>query len=236
VNERVLVVEDEADLRSVIEYNLAAAGYRPVGAGSGLEALRVIAAKVPDLVILDLMLPDLPGTEVCRELRRKPETSEVPVLMLTAKAEDASRIYGFEVGADDYVVKPVSMRELMLRIEAILRRRPPAAAMTSPAASDGARAAGGVVVDAEAPRVEVDGQEVELTPLELRLLVLLMDRAGRVQTRETLLREVWGKEEGLLPRTVDMRVKRLRCRLGRAGENIETVRGVGYRFSAREPR
>jgi len=225
VARRVLLVEDEADLRASVAFAVRRAGYQVTEAGTGAEALAAVAtAPVPDVVVLDVMLPDLSGVEVCRRLRADRRTADCGVVMLTARSEEFDRVLGFEAGADDYVTKPFSMRELLLRIEALLRRtkRPPAPAK--------ALASGPIVVDVDAHEVTVDGVQVTLTALEFRLLVTLMERRGRVQTREMLLRDVWGIDADVTTRTVDTHVKRLRQKLGPAGAAVETVRGVGYRF------
>ena len=225
---RILVIEDERDLQKVLGYNLKRAGHEAIAALSGEEGLHQARSHRPDLVLLDLMLPDLPGTEVCRALKRDKETGSVPVLMLTAKGEESDRVVGFKLGAEDYVVKPFSVRELMLRIEAILRRtRPPA---PSPAAIE----VGGLRVDPAAHRAWVEGEVLELTALEFKLLRVLCERRDRVQTREVLLDDVWGNGAAITTRAVDTHIKRLRAKLGSAGRLVETVRGVGYRF-ARHP-
>ena|SRR5688572_29669833 len=224
----ILIVEDEPDLREVLEFNLRQAGHEVVAAPRADEGLRVARQRHPDLVILDLMLPDRPGTEVCRELRTDAATRAIPIMMLTARGEEIDRVVGFELGADDYVTKPFSMRELLLRVGAILRRS--AAPVEEPALVRFGR----LRIDKPAHRVWVDEQEIELTSLEFRLLVMLHDRKNRVQTRESLLEEVWGVASDITTRTVDTHVKRLREKLGPAAEYIETVRGAGYRF-AEEP-
>lgn len=225
----VLIVEDERDLQRVIAYNLKQAGFDVVSAHDGETALRAVREERFDLVILDLMLPDLPGTEICRRLKQNKETASIPVIMVTAKGEEIDRIVGFELGADDYVVKPFSVRELILRVRAVLRR---AEAPTEPTE----RVDFGVLrVDRAAHRAWVAGQEVALTALELRLLLMLVDRRGRVLTRDLLLDEVWGSHADVTSRNVDTHVKRVREKLGAAGDYIETVRGVGYRFAAEPP-
>jgi two-component system phosphate regulon response regulator PhoB len=219
----VLVIEDEGDLREVLQYNLTQAGHRPFAAATGEAGLRLAQEIRPEVVLLDLMLPDIPGTNVARALRREPETQLVPIIMVTAKAEEIDRIVGFELGADDYVVKPFSVRELMLRIEAVLRRgRVPEQRLIE---------VGELRIDREAHRVTVAGDEVSLTALEFKLLVTLTERRDRVQARGTLLTDVWAIDAEIASRTVDTHVKRLRDKLGPAGRFIETVRGVGYRFS-----
>ena len=219
---RLLVVEDEVDLQEVLAYNLRRAGHEVLAALRGQEGLRLAREKRPALVLLDLMLPDLPGTEVCRALKADPATRAIPVVILTARGDEPDRVIGFELGADDYVVKPFSVRELVLRVEAVLRRGQRA---TAPSCF------GALHIDRAAHRVRVSAREVELTALELRLLLALFDRRGRVQTRATLLDDVWGLEVEVTSRTVDTHVKRLREKLGVAGGYIETVRGVGYRFA-----
>jgi two-component system phosphate regulon response regulator PhoB len=220
---RVLVVEDEADLREVLTYNLTQAGHRPFGAATGEAAIRLAHEVRPEVVLLDVMLPDIPGTNVAKVLRREPETQLVPIIMVTARAEEIDRIIGFELGADDYVVKPFSVRELMLRVDAVLRRgRTPEARVIE---------VGELRIDREAHRATVGGEEVALTALEFKLLVTLTERRDRVQGRGTLLTDVWATDADVASRTVDTHVKRLRDKLGTAGRFIETVRGVGYRFS-----
>ena len=227
----VVVIEDEADLRQVLEYNLQQAGYTVRSAARGQEGLG-LCRQGADLVVLDLMLPDVPGTEVARRLRRDAATRALPILMLTARAEEVDRVVGFEVGADDYVTKPFSMRELLLRVQALLRRA------RGELTGEGLVEFGRLKIDRAAHRVFVDDVELELTPLEFKLLVVLLERKNRVQSRETLLEDVWGVSSEITTRTVDTHVKRLREKLGRAGAYIETVRGVGYRFAdspAQEP-
>jgi two-component system phosphate regulon response regulator PhoB len=226
---RILVVEDEKDLQEVLSYNLRQAGHEATIVGTGQEALARVGAESPDLVLLDLMLPDMSGTDVCRALKSDPTTRHIPVVMLTAKSEEIDRVVGFELGADDYVVKPYSMRELTLRLQAILRRR------TAPTEGSGLTAFGRLRIDREGHRVWVDGGEVALTALELRLLCTLYDRRGRVQSRAVLLDEVWRMSSDVNTRTVDTHVKRLREKLGDAGAYLETVRGVGYRFTGGPP-
>jgi len=225
---RILVVEDEKDLQEVLGYNLRQAGHTVTIAGTGREALAAIAERLPDLVLLDLMLPDVSGIEICRRLKGETATRDLPIVMVTAKGEEVDRVVGFELGADDYVVKPYSLRELLLRIDAVLRRLTPVAAAGG---SRGALVFGRLRVDRDAHRVWVDDDEITLTALELRLLSTLLERRGRVQSRPALLDDVWGMTGEVTTRTVDTHVKRLREKLGSAGPYIETVRGVGYRFT-----
>jgi two-component system phosphate regulon response regulator PhoB len=230
---RILVIEDERDIQDVLAYNLRQAGHEPIVAGAGREGLAQARAQRPDLIILDLMLPDVSGTEVCKELKRGETTAAIPVIMLTAKGEEVDRIVGFEVGAEDYVVKPFSTRELMLRVQAVLARGKRAAGAGGAGgaiAEKGSVTFGVLKIDRDAHRVWVGGAEVELTALEFKLLVTLHERKNRVQSRETLLTDVWGMRSDINTRTVDTHVKRLREKLGEAGEYIDTVRGVGYRF------
>ena len=224
----ILIVEDEPDLREVLEFNLRQAGHEVLTAARAGDGLKLARQRLPDLVLLDLMLPDRPGTDVCRELRGDPATRGIPILMLTARGEEIDRVVGFELGADDYVTKPFSMRELLLRIGAILRR-----ARGEVEESTVVRF-GRLKIDKAAHRVWVDDGEIELTSLEFKLLVMLHERKNRVQSRESLLEEVWGLAADITTRTVDTHVKRLREKLGMAADYIETVRGAGYRF-AEEP-
>jgi two-component system phosphate regulon response regulator PhoB len=222
----IIVIEDEADLVDILRYNLEREGYAVRAALTGTQGLAEVAREPrPDLVLLDLMLPDVPGTEVCRRLRAAERTREIPVLMLTAKGEEIDRVVGFEIGADDYMVKPFSVRELMLRIQAIIRRAHPVSRIEQPLISFGR-----LEVDIPGHRVHVDGEEQVLTALEFKLLVTLLERKGRVQTRDRLLADVWDIHADVTTRTVDTHVKRLREKIGEAGDYIETVRGVGYRF------
>jgi two-component system phosphate regulon response regulator PhoB len=228
----ILLVEDEADLASTLEYNLQREGYRVRLAPDGRTALAELAQDPPpDAVLLDLMLPDMSGTEICKHIREQERTRETPVIMLTAKGAEIDRVVGFELGADDYVVKPFSVRELLLRVRALLRRadRPSSESESEPTMVSFER----LRIDREAHRVWVDEQEITLTALEFRLLYAFISRRGRVQTRDALLSDVWGIEADVTTRTVDTHVKRLREKLGEAGGYIETLRGVGYRFRDR---
>jgi two-component system phosphate regulon response regulator PhoB len=221
----ILVIEDEPDLQQVLEYNLRQSGHDVVCAGRAGEGLKLARQRAPELLILDLMLPDMPGTDVCKSLRADPETRAIPILMLTAKGEEIDRVVGFELGADDYMTKPFSMRELLLRVQAILRRA------SGPVDETPVVRFGRLRIDKAAHRVWVDDREVELTALEFKLLVMLHERKNRVQTRDALLEEVWGMAADITTRTVDTHVKRLREKLGVAADYIETVRGAGYRFA-----
>jgi two-component system, OmpR family, phosphate regulon response regulator PhoB len=230
MTELILIVDDEPELVRPLEFAFRREGFETRVAHDGRTALAQAAALPrPDLVLLDLMLPDISGTEVCRRLRADAETQDIPVIMVTARGEEIDRVVGFEVGADDYVVKPFSTRELVLRARAVLRRRSgsapdePVAEITS---------FGRLRVDDAGHRAWVDGEEVQLTALEFRLLTTFLERKGRVQSRDTLLDTVWGVSSAVTTRTVDTHVKRLRQKLGAAGGYVQTIRGVGYRFRA----
>jgi two-component system phosphate regulon response regulator PhoB len=220
---RVLVIEDEADLREVLEYNLTKEGHRVTLVATGAEGLRVAREQQPELILLDLMLPDATGTSVCKTLKKDPATREIRVIMVTAKGEEIDRVVGFELGADDYVVKPFSVRELLLRVGAVLRRKE-----TAP--TDFVEF-GELRIDPAAHRAWVAEVEIALTTLEFKLLLTLYERKNRVQTRSVLLNDIWGIEADITTRTVDTHVKRLREKLKSVGRYIETVRGVGYRFT-----
>lgn len=223
----VLVIEDEVDLATTLEYNLRSEGFQVRVAHNGRDGLAAATATPPpDVIVLDLMLPDLTGTEICRQLREREHTRKTPVIICTAKGEEIDRVVGFELGADDYVVKPFSMRELILRVRAQLRR-------TQRSENEASlMRVGRLKVDSEAHRVWVDDGEIDLTALEFRLLQALLLRRGRVQSREALLSDVWGIVADVTTRTVDTHIKRLREKLGDVGSYIETLRGVGYRFTA----
>ncbi len=227
---RILIVEDEPDIRDVLAFNLRQAGHQVLTAGRGAEALEALSQR-PTLVVLDLMLPDTSGVEVCKAIKQDARTKHIAVLMLTARGEEIDRVVGFEVGADDYVTKPFSTRELMLRVNAILRRAAAQAQTPEPIIEIGA-----LQIDPSAHRVWVAGVEVELTALEFRLLTTFYERRERVQSRSVLLDDVWGVCPDMATRTVDTHVKRLREKLAGAGDCIETVRGVGYRFTTQTAR
>jgi DNA-binding response OmpR family regulator len=220
----ILVVEDEIDILQLVAHNLKSADFYVLTAQDGYEALSVAKNHLPQLIILDLMIPGLDGFEVCKELKRSPVTKDIPVLMLTARGEEVDRIVGLELGADDYVVKPFSPRELILRVRAILRRHAPEEQADARWQRDG------LVVDLDAHRLSVDNAETNLTATEFRLLVELVRNLGKALTRDTLLDKVWGYQFDGYARTVDTHIRRLRQKLGPYGEWIETVRGVGYRF------
>ena len=221
--QRILVIEDENDIRQLLRFNLEREGFAVLEAADGLGGLHMATSELPDLVVLDLMLPGMDGCDVCRRLKAQPVTAAIPVLMLTARGEEVDRIVGLTLGADDYVVKPFSVRELVLRIRAILRRG-------SRPGTGTALGRGALLLDVEAHRVTLDGQEVALTATEFRLLEDLMRHAGAVRTREQLLNAVWGYSFEGYARTVDTHVRRLRAKLGEEAAALETVRGVGYRL------
>ncbi len=227
--EHILVVDDEPDIVALVAYHLARAGYRVTTASSGTEALELARSDRPALVVLDLMLPGISGYDVLERLRADDRTRYIAVLMLTARREEQDRIRGLTLGADDYLTKPFSPHELVLRVGAILRRVTSAGAPAADILS-----VGPIDIDRAEHAVRVDGEEVELTPTEYRLLLLLAERRGRVQERARLLESVWDAAPDVQTRTVDMHVQRLRAKLGAAGDLIETVRGFGYRM--RQPR
>ena len=223
--ESILIVDDEQDVLDLLVFHLQRAGYKTLTARDGATALQKARDHTPALVVLDLMLPEVEGTEVCKRLKADPKTARIPVFMLTAKAEELDRVLGLELGADDYLTKPFSPREVVLRVKSILRR----------AQGDGEPAEvlklGGIVVDRAKHEVTVKGKPVELTATEFKLLATLMERRGRVQSRDRLLNDVWGYEGDVDTRTVDTHVRRLREKLGKGADCIETIRGVGYRFT-----
>lgn len=222
---RILVVDDEPDITALVAYHLARAGYRVSTAGNGQDALKAAREERPDVVVLDLMLPGVSGYEVLRELRQRRDTGDVGVILLTARREEADRIKGLSLGADDYLTKPFSPQELTLRVAALLRR------LAAPAVAAGSSIVEGpLTIDRGAHKVTLDGEEIPLTATEFKLLLLLVERRGRVQTRPQLLESVWDAQPDIQTRTVDMHVQRLRGKLGPVGELIETVRGFGYRF------
>ena len=221
----ILVVDDEPDAVELVEFNLRAAGYSVIAAEDGAEAIAKAREALPDLILLDVMLPEIDGMAGCKILKNDPATANIPIIMLTAKAAEIDRVLGLELGADDYVTKPFSPRELILRIKNLLNRQTPTAAKVPVKI-----VAGPITVDAERHVVLVDGAAVDLTATEFKLLSTLAGRRGRVQDREQLLRDVWGYDSYIDTRTVDTHMRRLREKLGAAAGCLETVRGVGYRF------
>ena len=223
---RIALVEDEPDIAEILRYNLEKEGFQVDLHDRGDTALASIQATPPDLILLDLMLPGVDGLEVCRLLKRNQQTAEVPMIMITARGEEMDRIVGLELGADDYISKPFNPREVLLRVKAVLRR----AHVEGGAEGAEVLEAGSLRIFPDAHRVEIDGSEIILTATEFRLLKFLMERAERVQSRDTLLREVWGYAGSVDSRTVDTHVRRLRKKIGPESDRIETVIGVGYRF------
>ncbi len=226
----ILVVDDEKDIVDLIAYNLEQEGFTVSRAYDGEEALKEIASIKPDLVLLDLMLPGMPGTEVCRRVRKDPSTSGIPIIMLTAKTDEVDKIVGLEIGADDYITKPFSVRELIARIRAVLRRTQP----IQPANGMEVFRCRGLQVDYRNYEIRRDGVKVDLSPTETRLLFFFTRNPGRVFTRDQILANAWGEEAFVEPRTVDVHIRRLRSQLEKDPENPEfilTVRGIGYKFS-----
>ena len=222
--QRILIIEDEKDLAELVAFNLRGEGYSVTVAHDGDEGLQSALEAPPDLIILDLMLPTLLGTEVCKRIKGKAATAGVPVIMLTAKGEEIDRVVGFEVGADDYVVKPFSVRELLLRVRALLRRT------GAPAPDETLVRIGDLAIDLDRHQVTVANEQVVLTTTEFKLLHILAERRGRLQSRDTLLKDVWGYAYVGDTRTVDTHVTRLRTKLGAMGDLIKTVRGFGYKM------
>jgi len=220
---RILVVEDEQDLSLLLEYNLKLDGHDPEIVRTGAAAVSHYRTAKPDLVLLDLMLPDISGSEVAR-LMRESDPRPVPIIIVTARGEESDRIKGLELGAEDYIVKPFSVKELLLRVKNVLRRA------TEPASALSILRRGEIDLDVDRHEVRVRSSPVVLTALEFRLLKTFLERPGRVQTRETLLSDVWGIDADITTRTVDTHIKRLREKLGPAGDIIETIRGVGYKL------
>lgn len=227
---KILLIEDDRDIAELVDYNLRQEKISTDVSSSGAEGLVKARRNQPDLIILDLMLPDMGGLEICKTLKSDPKTKPIPILMLTAKGEEIDRIVGFEVGADDYITKPFSPRELVLRVKAILRRIKERELMskTEPLSF------GILKIDPARFQAKVGNEEVRLTAIEFKLLKYLMSNKGRVSTRDMLLDQVWGYEAALTTRTVDTHIKRLREKLGKAGDYIETIRGIGYRFREKE--
>lgn len=223
--DKILVIEDDKDIAELIEFNLRAENYRVELSHNGKEGLQRAQKAPPDLILLDLMLPDLSGLEICKELKRNDRTKHIPILMVTAKGTEVDRVVGFELGADDYLAKPFSTRELTLRVKAILRRT-----QSKGAETPGEIQFGILSLDPSKYEVRVQGELAKLTALEFKLLKYLLDMKGRVATRDMLLDRVWGYDSELNTRTVDTHIKRLREKLGEAGKYIETLRGLGYRF------
>ena len=224
---RVLIIEDEPDIRKTIDYNLSKESFQVSQAGSIAEGEQSILDNTPDVIILDLMLPDGSGLTLCRDIKSNEKTNHIPIILLTAKADEVDRVIGFELGADDYVTKPFSVRELILRVKAILKR----GVSESTKGEEEEFIFGELKLNLGAHQVFIHDHEISFTALEFRLLKHLIDRRGRVQSRDQLLEEVWGYSAEVTTRTVDTHIKRLREKLGSVGDHIQTIRGVGYRFS-----
>jgi len=227
MSSHVLVIEDEPDIRKTIDYNLSKESFKVTQAASIEEGEKALAANKIDVIILDLMLPDGSGLTLCRDIKSEPNTKHIPVIILTAKTEEVDRVVGFELGADDYVTKPFSVRELILRVKAILKR----GVSAQKDIEDAEDSFGELTINYEEHQAYINGQEISLTALEFKLLKHLINRKGRVQTRDQLLEDVWGYSSNVTTRTVDTHIKRLREKLGSVGDHIQTIRGVGYRFS-----
>ena len=221
---RILVVDDEPDAIELIRFNLKASGYEVLTAEDGEEALAKARKFSPDMILLDVMLPEIDGLEVCKILRRDPATASLPIIMLTAKASEIDRVLGLEFGADDYVTKPFSPRELMLRVRNVLKRK------ESSKEEVERFQVRDIELDVSKYEVKIMGQPIDLTPTEFKLLQILMERKGRVQSRDRLLQDVWGYDQLIDTRTVDTHVRRLREKMGEAADYVTTVRGVGYRL------
>lgn len=225
MTDTILIVDDEPDVSDLLVYNLQKVGYKTVTARDGSVALQKARDDVPSLILLDLMLPQMDGTEVCRHLKADSKTAHIPIIMLTAKAEEVDRVVGLELGADDYVTKPFSPREIALRVKSVLRRT------TGKNAPAEVLKFGDLTIDIAKHEVTLKGKVVDLTATEFKLLATLLERRGRVQSRDRLLTDVWGYEGDVDTRTVDTHMRRLREKLGKASDYVETVRGVGYRFA-----
>tara|TARA_Y100000813_G_scaffold66560_1_gene46947 strand:+ start:374 stop:1069 length:696 start_codon:yes stop_codon:yes gene_type:complete len=227
MNVNILVIEDEPDIRRNLEYNLGREGFKASSVGSLDEANEKLKSKKFDLILLDLMLPDGSGLDLCKKIKSNSETETTPIIILTAKDDEVDKVVGFELGADDYVTKPFSVRELILRVKAILKRSD----TKTKEVVEVERQFGDLKIDVDSHEVHVDSQLIELTALEFRLLKELVDKRGRVQSRDQLLSEVWGYNAEVTTRTVDTHIKRLREKLGSMGKYVQTIRGVGYKFS-----
>jgi len=226
MTDKILIVEDEPDIRSTLEYNLHRDNFQTESVGNLLDAEKILSTTNISLILLDLMLPDGSGLDLCRKLKADQSTNSIPIIILTAKDDEVDKVVGFELGADDYVTKPFSVRELILRIKAILKRK-----VQKPEVTEVEREFGELRIDSDSHEVFVNGEEVSLTALEFRLLKQLVDRRGRVQTRDQLLSDVWGYSADITTRTVDTHIKRLREKLGPIGKYVQTIRGVGYKFT-----
>jgi two-component system phosphate regulon response regulator PhoB len=226
MSHKILIIEDEPDIRKTLEYNISREGYKVVCASSLSEGKEQINSSDFSLILLDLMLPDGSGLDLCREIKSDKDKSPTPIIILTAKDDEVDKVVGFELGADDYVTKPFSVRELILRIKAVLKR-----GAEKKETLEVQRQFGELIMDIDSHEVFVNNEQIILTALEFRLLRQLVDRRGRVQSRDQLLSDVWGYSSEVTTRTVDTHIKRLREKLGTMGKYVQTIRGVGYKFS-----
>ncbi len=225
MNQKVFIIEDEPDLRDTLKYNFENEGFNVQSFANGESFLDAVNQNKPNLIILDLMLPGMSGLDVCKQLRSNDDFDGISIVMLTAKSDEIDRIVGFEIGADDYVTKPFSVRELILRVKVLLKKR------TDNLSNETVIEYGPIIMNLDAHDVIADGKNIILTALEFKLLKHLLKRKGRVQTRDQLLGDVWGYSTEVTTRTVDTHIKRLREKLGKPGDLIQTIRGVGYRFN-----
>ena len=225
MDSKILIVEDEPDIRDTISYNFDKEGFKVLSSPNGKSALKLLEKHDPDIVILDLMLPDISGLDLCRQIKNDKKLSNTSIIMLTAKSEEVDRIVGFELGADDYVTKPFSVRELILRVKVLMKKH------TSSEDTDKSITLGSIYMNLDAHEVQINKEDITLTALEFKLLKHLLLRKGRVQTRDQLLGDVWGYSSEVTTRTVDTHIKRLREKLGVVADYIQTIRGVGYKFT-----
>ena len=222
---KILIVEDEPDIRDTLSYNFEKEGFKVLSSSDGKSALKLLESNKPNIVILDLMLPDMSGLDLCRQIKNDKKLSDTSIIMLTAKSEEVDRIVGFELGADDYVTKPFSIRELILRVKVLIKKH------TTTEHEDTSISLGSIYMNLDAHVVKINKKDIILTALEFKLLKHLLQRKGRVQTRDQLLGDVWGYSSEVTTRTVDTHIKRLREKLGVVADYIQTIRGVGYKFT-----
>ena len=222
---KILIVEDEPDIRDTLSYNFEKEGFEVLSSPNGKSALKLLESNEPNIVILDLMLPDMSGLDICRQIKNDKKLSDTSIIMLTAKSEEVDRIVGFELGADDYVTKPFSIRELILRVKVLIKKH------TTTEHKDTSISLGSIYMNLDAHVVKINKKDIILTALEFKLLKHLLQRKGRVQTRDQLLGDVWGYSSEVTTRTVDTHIKRLREKLGVVADYIQTIRGVGYKFT-----
>ena len=222
---KILIVEDEPDIRDTLSYNFEKEGFKVLSSPNGKSALKLLDSNEPNIVILDLMLPDMSGLDLCRQVKNDKKLSNTSIIMLTAKSEEVDRIVGFELGADDYVTKPFSIRELILRVKVLIKKH------ATSENKDSSISLGSIYMNLDAHVVQINKKDIILTALEFKLLKHLLQRKGRVQTRDQLLGDVWGYSSEVTTRTVDTHIKRLREKLGVVADYIQTIRGVGYKFT-----